>query len=123
MMRVGTNKFPVFASEYDIVQIIFDSRDEFDNFIDSIDGLIDLEKNAQADISFPHIANLVKMLNVHLTEEDDGTVWTYVLSMHMPAVFLAFTNCISIFFARNQYYSLPRRRNRHRVRTRKCLFP
>ena len=33
MMRVGTNKFPVFASEYDIVQIIFDSRDEFDEFI------------------------------------------------------------------------------------------
>lgn len=100
MMRVGTNKFPVFASEYDVVQIIFDSRDEFDEFIDSIDGLIDMEKNAQAAISFPHIANLVKMLNVHLTEEDDGTVWTYVLSMHMPAVFLAFSNCVSLFNAR-----------------------
>ncbi len=100
MMRVGTNKLPVFASEYDIVQIIFDSKDEYDDFIDSIDGLINMEKNAQAVISFPHIANLVQMLNAHMNEEDDGTVWTYVLSMHMPAVFLAFSNCVSLFNAR-----------------------
>ena len=35
--------------------------------------------------------------NVHLNGEDDGTVWTYVLSMHMPAVFLTFSNCVGSF--------------------------
>ncbi len=97
MMKVGMNRIPFFASEYDIVQIVFDSKDEFDAFIDSINNFINMEKNVQTDTSKSYIADLVQMLNVHLTEEDDGTVWTYILSFNMPAVFLAFCNCVGLF--------------------------
>ncbi len=97
MMKVGMNKLSYLMYEQDILQIIFDSRDEFDAFIDSADKFVDLEGMVNNVSAGPNISNLIEMLNDNIREEDDGTVWTFVFTEHMPAVFLAFCNCIGLF--------------------------
>ena len=97
MMRIGMNKLSYLTYEQDILQIFFDSRDEFDIFIGSADRFVNLEGMVNNVSAGPNISNLIKMLNDNIREESDGTVWTFVFTEHMPAVFLAFCNCIGLF--------------------------
>ena len=92
------NKLSFLMYEQDILQIIFDSREEYDAFIETIDNFINMEAKINNVAAGPQIASLVEMLNDNLRDDDDGgMVWTFVFLEKMPAVFLAFCNCVGIF--------------------------